>query len=374
MIAVLSLDATPAMLGVLAGLSYGPAVIVGFIGGGFVDRRRRRPIMIAADLIRAAILITIPIGAWLGLVTLPLIFVAAAVVGATSVLFDIADHALLPSLLTPEQLVDGNAKLATTESIAEMGGPALAGFLFQWLAAPFALAINAATYLVSAGFLATIGTAEPLLVPAPPEPWIRDITQGFRIAWTDLRVRPLLLMAAFQGLFGGIFAALYVLFALKTLGLSPAMLGLTIGFGGLGALAGSFLAAPLSRRLGMGRAILAMGFAMPLISLLIPLAPAAPWVGVVVLIASQVLGDAAGVAYNVLASSFRQTRLPPAMLGRVAGAFQAASGGTLLIGAVSGGLIGGVIGVRQALFVAAIGLAFGPIVALFSPLTRASSD
>ena len=138
MTAILVLGAGPAMLGPLAALAQGPALIVGLAGGGLVDRNRRRPLLILADLIRAGVLITVPIAAWLHLLALPHIFIAAALVGACSALFDMANHAYLPGLIGTDRLLDGNSKTAATESVAELGGPALAGFLFQWLSAPIA--------------------------------------------------------------------------------------------------------------------------------------------------------------------------------------------------------------------------------------------
>ncbi|WP_421935016.1 MFS transporter [Phenylobacterium sp.] len=370
MTAVLALGASPAVLGVLAALSYGPAFFVGLAGGGFVDRRHRRPILIGADLVRAGVLITIPIAAWLHLLSLWQLFAAAALVGGASVLFDMADHAYLPGLVGPARLVDGNSKLSATESVAEMGGPALAGVLFQWLSAPFAIAVNAATYLVSALFLSGIAKVEPDPEPAPPQHWVRDLTQGFRAAWAEPRVRPLLVTALCNGLFGGGFAALYLIFALRTLGLSPAMLGLTVACGGIGALMGAGLAAPLARGLGAGPAILVMGLAAASSALLIPLSPATPAAGMAMLIVSQLLGDSTGVAYGVLSASLRQTVLPQDTLGRAAGAFQAATGGTMLIGALVGGALGGLIGVRETLFIAAAGLALGPLLAMASPALR----
>ncbi len=370
MTAVLTLGASPATLGVLAALSYGPAFFVGLFGGGFVDRRHRRPILIAADLIRAGVLITVPIAAWLGWLSLWQVFAAAIAVGAASVLFDMADHAYLPALIGTEQLVDANSKLSATESVAELGGPALAGFLFQWLTAPFAIAVNAVTYLVSAVFLMGIRKVEPDPEPVPPQHGVADLTQGFRVAWAQPRVRPLLMMTATNGLFGGGFAALYLLFALRTLHLSPAMLGITVAFGGLGALIGSGLAAPIAKRMGAGPAILVTAVATAGSALLIPLAPAAPVAGMAVLIVSQLLGDSLGTVYNILGASLRQTVLPQETLGRAAGAFKAAGGGPMLVGALGSGVLANVIGVRETLFIAAAGLAVGPLIGLASPALR----
>ena len=370
MTAILLLGASPAIMGLLAAMAYGPALVMGLAGGGVVDRRRRRPILIVADLLRVGVLITVPIAAWLHLLALPHILIAAALVGSASVIFDMADHAYLPGLIGPERLVDGNARLSATESVAEMGGPALAGVLFQWLTAPFAILVNAATYLVSALILLTIRKPETAPTPPPPEHWTSDITQGFRAAWAEPRVRPLLIMAASNGLFGGGFAALYLIFCLKVVGLTPALMGLTVACGGVGALFGAGLAAPLAKRLGAGWAIVAAGLGFPLIALLIPLAPAQPLLGMAFLMVSQLFGDACGVTYNVLAASLRQTVLPGDKLGRVAGAFQAAAGGTMLVGALGFGALGQAIGVRETLYIVAAGLAVGPLLAALSPALR----
>jgi len=136
--AVLTLGAAPAQIGLLAALSRGPALLVGLAAGGFVDRTRRRGVLIAMDLLRAAMLVTIPVAAWLHLLSMPQLYIAAAVVGAASVLFEIADHAYLPGLVAREAITAANASLGATESVAEVAGPALAGALFQWFAGPMA--------------------------------------------------------------------------------------------------------------------------------------------------------------------------------------------------------------------------------------------
>ena len=210
----------------MAALASGSGLIVGLAAGDFVDHTPRRPILIAADLIRAAILLTLPLAAWLGLVSILQVYAAAALVTAASVLFDIADHAYLPGLVGRPNVTDANAKISTTESLAEMGGPALAGMLFQWLTAPFAVAVNALTYLVSAALLARIRTPEP-----PREAgrrrrgWIDGVIVGAQTSWGEPRVRVMLIQTGVGGLFGGFFSALYIAFALRGLGLTPAMLG-----------------------------------------------------------------------------------------------------------------------------------------------------
>nr|QQZ49594.1 MFS transporter [Phenylobacterium glaciei] len=168
MTAVLTLGASPATLGVLAALSYGPAFFVGLFGGGFVDRRHRRPILIAADLVRAGVLITVPIAAWLGWLSLWQVFAAAVAVGAASVLFDMADHAYLPALIGTERLVDGNSKLSATEVGGRARRPGPGRLPVPVAHRPFAIAVNAVTYLVSAVFLMGIQKVEPDPSPCRP--------------------------------------------------------------------------------------------------------------------------------------------------------------------------------------------------------------
>ncbi len=367
--AVLTIDAPPAALGLLAALTQGPGLIVGLFAGGFVDRSRRRSILIAADLARAAVLLTVPVTAWFHLLTMPQLYVVAALCGGLGVLFDIADHAYLPSLIERGGLVEGNTKLNLTESIAEIGGPALAGALVQVLTAPIAIAFNAATYLVSAFFLARIRAIEaPHAANVPWRGWRKDFSAGTAAIFDHALVRPLFLMAATAPLFGSFFAALYVLFAIRNLGLSPAMLGVTVAVGGIGALVGAALAAPAARLLGLGPAIVVASFGSAFFAFLIPLAFGPPPVAMTVLMIAQFGGDSLAVIGIVLATSLRQTAFPNEFLGRVAAVFQAAAGLSGVAGALAGGFIGGVLGPRETLLIAAFGYLLMPAIAVLSPL------
>jgi predicted MFS family arabinose efflux permease len=370
MAAVLTLGAPPAQIGILAALTRGPALIVGLLAGGFVDRRRKRGVLIGMDVLRAAILATIPVAAWLHLLSMSHLYLAAIVVGAASVLFEIADHAYLPCLVGREQLTDANASLNATDSVAEVVGPALAGALFQWLAGPMAIAFNALTYLASAAFLGAIRRREPPSTAGPRTSWLSDLGEGVRVAMAEPRVAPLLVMSATNALFGSFYSALYILFAFRVLGLTPAMLGLTVAAGGVGGLAGAVLAPRLARLLGVGPAIVAAAIGASAAGLLIPLAPADPRLGMVFLSTAQVVGDCLAVVWIVLAGSLRQTILPQALLGRVTATFQAVAGGLGVAGALIGGALGGWIGPRETLFIAATGLLLAPLAVAFSPLRR----
>ena len=372
MMAVMTLAATPGQLGILAALSNGSALAVGLAAGDFVDHTRRRPILIAMDLARAAILVVLPIAAWMGLLSMLQVYAAAVLVAASSVLFDIADHAYLPGLVGKALVTDANTKISITESVAEMGGPALAGVLFQWLTAPITVAVNAATYVVSALLLARIRAPEPPRdASIRRRGWLDGVVIGARTAWAEPRVRILLIQTGVGGLFGGFFSALYIAYVLRELGLSPALLGLGIASGGVGALAGSLLAQTMARRLGVGPAICAAGALSALGTLIVLLAPAAnPVGGMACLVVSQLLGDAFGVVPLILATSLRQVVLPHAVLGRVGATFRVVGGGTAVVGALVGGGLGQALGLRQALLIAIAGLLLGPLLGALSPLRK----
>jgi len=371
MMAVMGLSASPSQLGLLAALANGPAILVGLACGDFVDHTARRPILIAADLARAVVLITLPLAAWLGVLSMLQVYAAAALVGAASVLFDIADHAYLPGLVGRALVTDANARLSVTESVAEMGGPALAGVLFQWLTAPFAVAVNAATYLASALFLAQISTPEPPRdASRKRRGWVDGVVTGARAAWAEPRIRPLLIMTGAGGLFGGFFSALYIVFVLRGLGLSPFLLGVGIASGGVGSLVGSLLAQPIARRVGVGPAICAVGALSALGTMIVLLAPTDTLGATAALVVSQFLGDLFGVIPLILSASLRQVLLPQSMLGRVGATFRALNGAAVVTGALAGGALGQAFGMRPVLLWAIAGLMIGPLYGLFSPLGR----
>jgi MFS family permease len=369
MSAILSIHATAAQLGVLASLTLAPGVLVGLFAGGFVDRARRRRLMIACDLFRTLTLLSIPVAAWLHCLAMTQLYLAAALVGAAGALFDIADHAFLPSLIARDQLLDGNAKLGVTESLAEIGGPAVAGTLFQLFTAPIAMLGTALTYLVSACFLLAIPEREQTAHASWPKTyWLRDLRDSFAVVTADGATRTLFWMAFASPLFMSFFAGLYMLFGIRVLGFTPALMGIVIATGGVGALTGASLSAWLARTSGVGPTIVACAMVSSLLALLIPLASGPLWLRVTIMMLTQFGGDAFGTAGVILATSLRQSVLPAAMLGRTAALFRAAGGMAAIVGALVGGMLGGIIGVRETLLIAAsVGL-LTPLFAAFSPL------
>ncbi len=370
MAAVMAFSAGPIQTGQLAAIAAAPAIITGLFGGPFVDRVSRRRVLIGADLARAGVLLVVPLAALSRHLALAEIYLAAVIIGAASNLFDMADHAYLPGLVDQTQLMEANARLGATESLGEVAGPALAGALFNLLTAPIALAVNAATYLASAALLATIRRPESAPSTEATDPSLASPLEGARICLAEPLTRPLLILTALETLFGGFFAALYVFYALKTLGLTPALLGLTIAAGGVGALVGAAAAGRVSDRLGVGPALIAAALAAGGCALFIPLAHGTPLHAMTFLVIAQFFGDGFATAALIYGITIRQSVLPPAKLGRAAGAFIAVGGLALVAGALGGGQLAQRIGPRPALYIATAGLIAAPLVCLASPLRR----
>lgn len=363
-IAVLSVDGSPTELGVLSALMVGPGALVGMLAGGTIDRNRKRPLLIGADWARALLVLFVPIAAWLGVLAMWQLYLVAALVGAASALFQITDNTYLPALIGTEHLLEGNSKLESTEAIAEIAGPGLGGVLIQLLTAPIAMLIDAVTYVISALLLTAIRVHE---TPSPGDDGATlrsDLKIGIRACLDDAQVRAILFATAISTFFTGAFFALYMLFTLDTLGLSPAAVGLVIGCGGVGALFGAVIAPRMARALGTGRALLLCMLLGQAGSLLIPLAGGPRAVALSLLVAHQLIGDAFMVAFFVLAVSWRQTRLPLATLGRANATFHVVTSALLPLGSLIAGGVGTLIGVRETLWIGVVGGMLAPIALL----------
>jgi MFS family permease len=351
-IAVTTLGQPAVVLGVLAAMQLVPGVVLAMLAGGLVDRGRKRRILVTADLIRAALVASLTLAWALGTLSMLQVVIVGAGVGAASALFQITDLAYLPALIGRRRLVEGNAKLETTEAIAEITGPASAGALIAALGAPLAVAIDAASYLWSAFMLGRIRTtdrsrAAPRPATEDPEAVDRPVRTGedFRIGLGAVfghpLVRPIVLTLMVWSITGGFFMALYTPFCLRTLELSEATFGVIIAMGGIGALAGAMLARGLARVLGVGRTLLVTSTLSLACTLFIPIAASCTSRAMTVgfLVAQQLLGDGFSVAFVILAVTLRQTVLPREVLGRANAAIHVCTTGVLTVAAlVAGGL------------------------------------
>jgi len=341
-----------------------PGVLLAWFGGGWVDRHRRRPLLIAADLVRAAVLPAIPLAAFAGRLSLPLLYIVAAITGVATVLFTLADHVLITDLVGRKRLLDANSKREAIDAFAEISGPALGGALVAWLTAPLAIAADAATFIVSALLIGRIRKRETIVhaSASPSRPsFADDVRTGIRVVWNDPAIRALFLATSTLMLAMSFMASLYTLFALRDLGLTPVELGIAIGCGGIGGIVGAVTAEPAAKRWGARRTLIGALAIGALLQIMIPLAPPVPWLALSFLITTQVFGDGALTVYLINETTLRQRLLPPEALGRAAATWQVSTGLLTPIGALAGAAIAENFGIRPALSVLAIGTALAAL-------------
>lgn len=367
--AILILHASPFEVGLLGSLEFLPFILVGLPAGVWVDRLRRRPILIAGDLGRALTLGSIPVAYELHHLTIWQLYIVAFLTGVLTVFFDVSYQAYLPSLVERDELVDGNAKLEISRSGAQLAGPGLGGLLVQVLKAPVAIFADALSYLWSAFCIFLIRKKEPPVErPAGGHPSMRrDIGEGLRYVWRHPLLRPIAFCTGTSNLFGSIFIAVLVLFAVRELHMRPGLIGLALAIGNVGFLLGAFSAQPIAKRVGIGPAIIgSIGLTSP-VWLLVPLAT--PSTSFAILVLSGFITGFGGMAvYNINQVSLRQAITPQRMQGRMNATMRFMVWGTLPIGAFVGGILGNTIGLRPTLWVAAIGGLFAFVPPLLSPV------
>ena len=356
MAAILAAGAGAYDLGFLTVALTLPGAVLAWFGGGLVDRRRRRPLMIGADLVRAVALLSIPLAAFAGRLSLPLLYAVAVVTGIATVLYHLADHVFITDLVGRKRLLDANGKREAVDAMAEISGPALGGALVAWLTAPIAIAVDAVSFVVSAALVARIDRRESITLRTKATSFVDDVRTGIRVVWESRTVRALFLATATLTFCGSFMASLYTLFALSDLGLSPAALGLTIGCGGVGGLAGAALAAKLASRWGTRRTLIGALLVGGVVQMLVPLAPAVPAIAMLFLVTTQVIGDGALTVYLINETTLRQRLLPPEALGRAAATWQVAVGLLTPAGALTGAALADSVGMRPALWALAIGV------------------
>jgi predicted MFS family arabinose efflux permease len=367
LLAVSALNATPAQLGALGILKTIAFLVVGLPAGAWLDRIRRRGVMVAADLARAALLASVPVAWWLHILTIEQLYLVVLLTGLATLFFDVAALSYLPFVAGRDRLTSANSALQGWDGAASVAGPSIAGYLVQLASAPVAVLIDAATYLWSAAFLAGIRRREP-----QPERTARrlpaEIREGVRFVFTHPLLRPIALVGAGTNLFIQIAIVIMPLMFKRVLGLPAGQLGLFFAVGGIGMLFGSLTANRLARRFGPGPALSITGLVATPFGLLVPLIARGPWLWVAMcgwLLLTYRIGT-----NNVILVSLRQQATPDRLLSRMNATMRFLMTGVLAIGAALGGAIGQYAGTRTALWVAAAGLAFTWLPLLLSPLRR----
>ncbi len=367
--AILTLDSTPAQLGILTAAATLPSLLVSLPAGAWVDRLRRRPVLIGADLGRALLLGSIPLAAALGFLRIEYLYLVAALASALTVFFDVAADSYLPALVPRDQLVAGNSKLAASESLAQIAGPGVGGVLVQLITAPVAILVDAGSFLASALCLRLIRIAEPAPPAGNQEQRIwHEIGEGLRL----LARKPVL--RAFAGCsgtlngFGGIGDALFRLYALRHLAMSPALLGTIYALGSVAWLFGAVLVNRVTLRLGQGPTMLLGALLIGVANLLVPLSGVLLGAALPLLVCRSLLLGIANPLYNVTSTSMQQALTPPRLLGRVNASMEFIGVGTLPPGALVGGILAEALGVWNALLIGALGGLLAVLWLLLSPV------
>jgi MFS family permease len=366
--AVLVLHASTFQVGLLTTAGYAAFLLVGLPAGVWVDRLRRRPIMIAADVIRAITLASVPAAYALRVLSLGQLYAVAFIVGVATVFFDVAYMSYVPSLVGVGHVVEANAKLQVTVSLAQVGGPSTAGFLISALGAPLAFITNAASYVVSVISLAAIREHEPAPARAGQRSLRAEMAEGVGFVVRQPILRMIAGCTSTWNLFSTAIYAIVVVFLVRQVHLHASTIGLIMSAGAVGGVIGGLTASQLRSRLGSARIIWVSAVVTAPFALLIPLTFPGP--GVAFFGVSAFVTSLGSVVYNVNQASFRQLLCPPRLLGRMNATIRFIVWGTIPLGGLLGGVLGGWLGNREAIWIAAVGVALAPAWLLMSPLLR----
>jgi MFS family permease len=372
LVALLVLGAGPLEMALLVVSASLAVLLVGFFAGAWVDRLRRRPLLIWADAIRAVLLLSIPAAYLAGALRIEQLYVVAFLEGCFGALFDAAYPAYVPSLIGVDRVVEGNSKLATSSSLAEIGGPGLAGGLVQLIGAPFAILVDAVSFVFSAVSLALIRSPEPLRpTRTVPTPMRREISEGLRLVRRHPLLVPLTLRSIVAHVAGSFYGVLYTIYLIQDLHLDPFLLGVVVSAGGVGSLVGSFLASRVITRLGYGKALIWTATGASIVGVLTPLAGGPLLIATVMVFIPQLIGDGLQTIEGIAELSLIQGVIPDRILGRVNAILEVFSHGVAYpLGALGAAATAGWIGVRGAIAIGWATMALSILLLVFSALPR----
>lgn len=373
LIAVGALDASANQVAWLTALVWAPNLLAIVLGAWVDQRPRKRRLMIIADLLRAAFLLSLPVAGLLGAVTLAHLYAVAALAGGAGVLFNTAYPPFFVRLVPRSSYVDANSKLSASRSVSQVAGPALGGVLVQALSAPVALVADALTFVVSAVLIGRVPVDEPAKAApdAPVVPLLRRAREGLAFVVRHPVLRASLGCATTVNFFTFVAGSgLLVLFATRSLGLSAGSIGAALGIGATGALLGAVLAPVISRRLGVGRGVVVGAVLFPAPIALAAAADGPLWLRAGTLAAAEFLSGFGVMLFDVNLNSLQAAVIPDGLRSRVAGAFSTVNYGIRPLGAVTGGALATSAGLRTTLVVAAVGGALSVLWLLPSPIPR----
>jgi MFS family permease len=371
LIAATTLNVTPFEFGLLTTIEFLPFILFSLPAGVWVDRLQRRPILIAGDLGRAVAIASIPIAFYFDALTIWQLYIVGFINGILTVFFDVAYQSYLPSVVERDQLVDGNSKLEITRSASQILGPGLAGILIGFFRAPFAMILDAFSYFVSALFLTWIRRPEPPIVAhdvvaSGPKPSMRqEISLGLRYVTGHRWLRNIAATTGTSNLFSNVVNAILILYLVDERGLGPEAIGFAFSVASVGFLVGALTTNRLTSRVGVGRMLVAASIGFSVSNLPIAFAPdALIWPALAI---SGLIGGFCSTAWNINQVSLRQAITPTRMQGKMNATMRFIVWGTIPLGAILGGALGGIIGLHETIIVGAIGGLFA-----FIPVTLSS--
>ncbi|HUN35150.1 MAG TPA: MFS transporter [Trebonia sp.] len=370
LVAILTLKATVFEVGILNALRFVPVIVVAILAGVVLDRRRRRPLLIACSLASAVVIGLIPLAQVTGVLSLGLLYTVALLAGTLSVCFDVGALSYVPYLVGRPRLTDANSKLQASIAFAGIAGPGLAGLLIGLITAPITLTVDAVSYLFSAAGLVAVRRREPPPDTSQRTSVRRSMAEGFHAVYGTRLLRVLLAQSATLNVGFGAVSTIFTVYAVRTLGLTPLKLGIAMGALQAGALLGALGAARVKRALGLGRtlAVAILGVSAGPLLLLLPhsATPAA-----IAVFAAGWLMHGCGIAiWNVNTITLRQAVTPTRLLARMNATYRMLLFGALPVGSLAGGLLGSAFGLHSALVVA-VAILVTPIGWIFfSPVFR----
>jgi MFS family permease len=373
LVAIIVLDASAFEAAALAAVLFLPFIIFTLPAGVWVDRLRRRPILILGDFGRAVVLTSIPIAYIADALTLLHVFVVAFVVGCFQVFFDVAYQSYLPSLVDRDQIIDGNSKLEISRSASQVGGPGLGGALVQLFTAPYAVLVDAVSFAASGLFLLRIRKPEepPVVTTASgerPSLWT-DLKEGLRFVLGHPNLRAQAGCTATSNFFANVALSIFLVFAVRELQLSAGVIGIVFSVGAAGSMIAAFTAIRISRRFGIGPTSIVMAALFCPSMLLMALAPEGN-AAVPVLVVAQLVFGFSAVVYNIVQVSYRQAICPPRLQGRMNSVMRFMVWGTIPLGALLGGALATWVGLRETILIGAVGGGLAFLWLLFSPQRR----
>jgi MFS family permease len=375
LVGVLTLHVTTGQLGILRFAELSPFLACTLFLGVWADRSRRRPLMIASNAVRGVLIGSVPLLAALGLLSLPVLICVAIVTGLCAALFDVCWLSYVPGLVDRGRLIEAMGKVSMSHASAEVAGPGVGGLLVQLATAPFALVLDAVSYLVSVTSLLTIRHHEP---PPARGPGARrhfggELTEGLRFAFREPHIRATALVASMSNFFGVLTETVFLLYAVRVLHFRPGLIGLILSAIGAGGLLGAACANMINRRFPLGRVYVGARLAGGLGAVLLPLAAGPDAVVVAMSMASFFIVQAAVANTNVLNTSLRQVLTPDEIRGRMNASVRTLAQGSPALGGLAAGLSGSLIGLHATLWLGSIGYAAAVIPVLASPIPRLRS-